>query len=142
MSRLSIRSWGLLLTGTAVLALVLTPGFVSGQTPSSSSAGPGTSSNRAGKRSRKSKAANSNEAAPASASGAPAASSPKKARAAKSSALTAEASNCAANMVWVNTGSGVYHNSNSRYFGKTKQGKCMSEDDAKKAGYHPAKKGG
>jgi predicted flap endonuclease-1-like 5' DNA nuclease len=41
--------------------------------------------------------------------------------------------------VWVNLESGVYHYPNSRYYGKTKNGKYMSEADADKAGYHPAK---
>ena len=41
-------------------------------------------------------------------------------------------------MVWVNTDSGVYHKS-GRYFGKTKQGKFMSEADAKRANYREAK---
>lgn len=41
-------------------------------------------------------------------------------------------------MVWVNTDSKVYHKS-GRYYGKTKQGKFMSEADAKKANYREAK---
>ena len=41
-------------------------------------------------------------------------------------------------MVWVNTGSGVYHKS-GRYYGKTKEGKFLSEADAKKAGYRESK---
>ncbi len=41
-------------------------------------------------------------------------------------------------MVWVNTGTGVYHN-DGQYFGATKEGKFMSEADAKKAGYRSAK---
>lgn len=42
-------------------------------------------------------------------------------------------------MVWVNLDSGVYHYPNSRYYGKTKNGKYMSEADAVSSGYHPAK---
>lgn len=43
-------------------------------------------------------------------------------------------------MVWVNTDSGVYHKPGSRWYGKTKQGKYMSEADAVKAGYRAAAK--
>jgi cytoskeletal protein RodZ len=43
-------------------------------------------------------------------------------------------------MVWANTESGVYHKPGTRWYGKTKQGKYMTETDAAKAGYHPAKK--
>jgi cell division septation protein DedD len=43
-------------------------------------------------------------------------------------------------MVWVNTDSGIYHKPGTRYFGKTKQGKYMSEADAIKAGYRAAGK--
>jgi hypothetical protein len=42
-------------------------------------------------------------------------------------------------MVWVNTDSGVYHKSGSKYYGNTKQGKYMTEADAQKAGYHVSK---
>ena len=43
-------------------------------------------------------------------------------------------------MVWVNTDSGVYHKPGTRWYGKTKQGKYMSESDAQKAGYRAAAK--
>ena len=41
--------------------------------------------------------------------------------------------------VWVNLDSGIYHKS-GRWYGKTKNGKFMSENDAKKAGYQAAKR--
>lgn len=41
--------------------------------------------------------------------------------------------------VWVNTESHVYHKAGSRYYGKTKQGKYMSEADAIKEGDKAAK---
>ena len=40
--------------------------------------------------------------------------------------------------VWVNTKSGVYHGSASRYYGKTKGGKFMAEVEALAAGFHAA----
>ena len=40
--------------------------------------------------------------------------------------------------VWVNTESKVYHKG-GRWYGKTKQGKFMTEDEAKQAGYHEDK---
>lgn len=43
-----------------------------------------------------------------------------------------------AGMVWVNTDSGVYHKPGTHWYGKTKQGKYMTEADAQKAGYHAA----
>jgi cytoskeletal protein RodZ len=45
-----------------------------------------------------------------------------------------------AGTVWVNTDSGIYHKPGTKWYGKTKQGKYMTEADAKKAGYRPAEK--
>ena len=41
-------------------------------------------------------------------------------------------------MVWVNTNTKVYHKAGSQFYGKTKQGKWLSEADAQKAGYKAA----
>jgi competence protein ComEA len=44
-------------------------------------------------------------------------------------------------MVWVNTGTGVYHYEGDEWYGKTKQGKFMTEADAIKAGFRASKSG-
>jgi hypothetical protein len=43
--------------------------------------------------------------------------------------------------VWVNTKTGVYHYPGSRWYGNTKAGKYVSEQDAIKEGDRPAKNG-
>jgi len=44
----------------------------------------------------------------------------------------------ASGKVWVNTETGVYHKG-GKWYGATKQGKFMTEDDALKAGYRASK---
>jgi DNA uptake protein ComE-like DNA-binding protein len=44
-------------------------------------------------------------------------------------------------MVWVNTSSKIYHYEGDRWYGKTKEGKFMTEPDAIKAGYRASKEG-
>jgi hypothetical protein len=41
-------------------------------------------------------------------------------------------------LVWVNTGSGIYHK-DGQFYGNTKEGQFMTEADATKAGYRAAK---
>jgi hypothetical protein len=43
-------------------------------------------------------------------------------------------------MVWVNTESGIFFREGNRWYGKTKEGKFMTEADATKGGYHEAKR--
>jgi hypothetical protein len=43
-------------------------------------------------------------------------------------------------LVWVNTESGVYHRRGSRWYGRTRQGKYMTEADAIKARYKASEK--
>jgi hypothetical protein len=44
-----------------------------------------------------------------------------------------------AGQVWVNTHSGKYFYPGARYYGKTKEGAYMSEEEARRSGFTPAK---
>lgn len=57
------------------------------------------------------------------------------------SATNAQGTSCGPGLVWVNTDTKVFHRAGSRWYGKTKMGKCMSESDAVKAGYRESKQG-
>ena len=67
----------------------------------------------------------------------------QQAPASKTASVAPSASDIAAakasHKVWVNLETGIYHKG-GRWYGKTKNGKFMTPDDAKKAGYKPAKR--
>jgi len=77
-----------------------------------------------------------------SASASPAAASPAPAtRATTEAATNAPAQGGGHGLVWVNTESHVYHREGSRFYGTTKKGKYMTEQEAIKEGDRAAKKG-
>ena len=74
------------------------------------------------------------------------ASSSSRSSTSSSSAKSSEASTPrqpppAKGMVWVNTATKVYHYEGDKWYGNTKEGKYMTEDDAIKAGYRASKEG-
>ena len=92
--------------------------------------------------SKKTPAANSqSNAAVATSSNATNATSNNSTNSTSTSAANAQAAPAKkSGMVWVNTETGVYHRPGSRWYGKTKKGKYMTEADAIKAGYKAAAK--
>src|SRR2546426_1298473 len=79
--------------------------------------------------------ASSKPQAPASRPDSAKASSNKSAAPSASEIAAAKASG----KVWVNLDTGIFHKG-GRWYGKTKNGKFMTAEEAKKAGYRPAKR--
>jgi hypothetical protein len=69
----------------------------------------------------------------------PAAAAPAPAKGASTqAAATAPAPGGGHGLVWVNTETHVYHKEGSRFYGTTKKGKYMTEDEAMKEGARAA----
>ena len=64
--------------------------------------------------------------------------SPSRAVTHREAPITAQSSGSATVTVWVNTNSGVYHCPGTRWYGKTKSGRFMSQREAQSKGYRPA----
>jgi hypothetical protein len=95
-----------------------------------------TSSSKKEQKSKKQTAVQSDASAGATASG-----KKSSSKTTGQGSVSAEeiASAKASGKVWVNLDSGVYHKS-GRWYGKTKNGKFMSEAEAKQAGYRESKR--
>ncbi len=123
-------------------ALLLAAGSVSVWAQAAQQTGDQTKSDSStatkGEKKKKAPAATPARSATASPAAAPAA--PASAPAAKTPTTQQAPPAKSSGMVWVNTDSGVYHKPGTHWYGKTKQGKYMTEADAQKAGYHPAHK--
>lgn len=133
----------------------MSPRILHGQSQSTTTTNSSTSSRAAKRKAKKEakkeakekkaaerKAAAAQPSAAASASNGTAASNQPSARAERRSheaAASQPVTPPAPGMVWVNTSTKVYHKAGSRWAGKTKNGKWMTEADAQKAGYKPAK---
>ena len=104
---------------------------------------PGVGAGSSTAKKTKSEAASSTSAPSGATSSAPSAAthSSPKAPASEGEPEVAARTAPAAGMVWVNTATKVYHYEGDRWYGKTKEGKFMTEADAIKAGFRASKEG-
>lgn len=140
-SRHKLTLWMLALC--LVLTVVISPALAKTQASSGGTSSPDTTK-KSKKKSKKDKASADDTVAAAAA--APASTSnmaaPKKATKAAASGAASSPEITAAQSsgkVWVNLESGVYHKG-GRWYGKTKNGKFMTEAEAKAAGYKQSQK--
>ena len=138
-----MRQYSKVIAGVVAVAFALVAAPVVTQAAQATDTSTAAQTKRKPRKAKSTDTAAAPAAAAATAPAAPAATAPKAAKS-KTPTPTANASDSdissakSTGKVWVNTDTGVYHKS-GRWYGKTKQGKFMSEDDAKKAGYHEAK---
>ena len=107
----------------------ITPLVSIGNAPAAASAAPPPAATR----STPTPSAASSSSAPVAAPSTPASSPTPTPASTSTKAAPATAGTSGTGMVWVNTDSGIYHKEGSRYYGKTKVGKYMTEADAVKA---------
>jgi hypothetical protein len=130
----------------ALIALIVVAAFAAAPLVYAQQAAPSPSPSAAtpAKKPRKkaAAAASNAEATPAASPMASPAGSPapkKKAAKALPTPLATQAAGGGHGMVWVNSETHVYHKENSKWYGRTKNGKYETEQDAIKEGNHSAK---
>ena len=131
-----------------MLTVTISPALAKAQAGSSDTSSPNTTK-KSKKKAKKDKTAADTSAAdssgtaskPTTTSGAPASEAPKKTKTAASGAAASPeiAAAQSSGKVWVNLDSGIYHKG-GRWYGKTKNGKFMTESEAKAAGYKESQK--
>ena len=136
LKRASMRPLIALLTVAAFAAAPLA--YTQQATPSPN---PSAATTPAKKHRKKSEPANaaSTTASPAATATAAASPATKKTAKAVPTPLAAQAAGGGNGQVWVNSETHVYHKEGSKWYGRTKNGKYESEQDAIKEGAHAAK---
>ncbi len=124
-----MRKWRLIFSHLAILGLIL--GFQAGPTFARTSKSTTNNSSTKAKTRSKSKKSSKKAKTEAASAKSQASSAPQNSRVASNRGL-----------VWVNPDSKVFHRAGDRWYGKTKDGKYMTESEAVREGYHLAKPAG